>query len=318
MPYPANISLPSTWEIQAEERTRYDRTRITDWRILDCGQPVSQYVYENYAAAERYALRLAELGAVDAVLEQAIGQTRHYGIRVWSEPGPGKLPRWLITDPHTGREAFAFAWYSADPPPVEVYTRGQYEQACSALDIGPGPDSDLGSYWDTYGVYDLFTYTPKQAITATLRRRRLAGLEREVAAEVAQWRHDLGHAGLDTRSYTREQYERACAIMHTPALPDGACLAVVDQHLSRLTGTGVLDIGIPDDDEVARDLCYRRVTAIEQDARQSGRRCDECGSPLLFSGMTASLGIACSVSCYDAMADRPGRYATRGQHDQQP
>ena len=280
MPYPANISLPATWEIQAEERTRYDRTRVTDWRILDGGRPVSQYVHESYAAAERYALRLAELEAVDAVLEQAIRQTRHYGIRVWSEPRPGKLPRWLITDPHTRKQGFAFAWYSAGPPPVEVYTRGQYEEACSALDIAPARDSDLGSYWDTYGVYDLFTCTPKQAVTATLRRRRLAGLDRELAAQVAQWRDDLGHAGLDTRSYTREQYERACAIMHTPALPDGACLAVVDQHLSRLTGTGVLDIGIPDDAEVARDLCYRRVTAIEQDALQSGRRCDEMRQPV--------------------------------------
>jgi hypothetical protein len=314
MPYPANISLPATWEIRAREATRVGGQRVTDWYILADGQPAGGYVHEDYEAAERYALRLAEMEAVDAVLEQAIGQARHYGIRVWSEPVPGKLPRWLITDPHTGQQAFAFAWYSPDPPPVEVYTRAQYEQACAALDIDPADDSDLGGYWDIYGVYDLFTYTPKQAITATLRRRRLAGLEREFAAHLAQWRGDLDQAGLNTGSYTREQYERASAIMHTPALPDAACVAVVDQHLSRLTGTGVLDVGVPDDDEVVRELCSRRVTAIKEDARESRRRCDECGTLLLSPGMAASLGIACSVSCYDAMADRAGRYATRRLH----
>jgi hypothetical protein len=81
-----------------------------------------------------------------------------------------------------------------------------------------------------------------------------------------------------------------------------------------VAGTGVLVIGIPDDDEVVRQLCYRRVAAIEQDAREAGLRRDECGTVLLSPGMAASLGIACSVSCYDAMADRPGRYATRRQH----
>src|SRR5262249_18511111 len=130
----------------------------------------------------------------------------------------------------------------------------------------------------------------------------------------AQWRRDLDQAGLNTDSYTRGQYERACAIMHTRALPDHACVAVVDQHLSRLAGTSVLDVGIPDDDEVVRELCSRRVTAIHQGAREAGRHCDECGTLLLSGGMAASLGIACSVSCYDAMADRPGRYATRRPH----
>lgn len=144
MPYPANISLPAAWEIQAEERTRYDRTRVTDWCILDGRRPVSQYVHESYAAAERHALRLAELEAVDAVLEQAIGQTRHYGIRVWSEPGPGRLRRWLITDPHTRKQGFAFAWYSAAPPPVEVYTRGSTSRRARRWTFTPPRDSDLG------------------------------------------------------------------------------------------------------------------------------------------------------------------------------
>ncbi len=316
MPYPANISLPATWEIRVEEATRHGGRRVTDWHVLADGRPIGGYVHESYEAAERYALRLAELDAANAVLEQAIGQTRRYGIRVWSVLVPGKLPRWLITDPHTGQQGFAFAWFSPDPPPVEVYTRAQYEQACEALDIDPADDADLGGYWDRYGVYDLITYTPKQAIAATLRRRRLAGLEREYTAQVGQWRRDLDQAGLNTGWYSRDQYERACAIMHTLALPDDGCVAVVDQHLSRLAGTGVLVIGIPDDDEVARELCYRRVTAIEQDARDSGRRCDECGTPLLSAGMVASFGLACDVPCYDAMADRPGRYVTRGQHDQ--
>jgi hypothetical protein len=311
MPYPAHISLPATWEIRPEEITRPGGPRVTLWSVLADGRPAGGYVYEDYEAAERYALRLAELDAVNAELEQAIGQTRHYGIKVWSEPRPGKTPRWMITDPHTGQHGFAFAWHSAAPPPVEEYTRDQYEQACSALDLEPADDADLGGYGDKYGVYDLATYTPAQAITATLRRRRLAGLEREHAARVAQWRRDLGQAGLETDSYTRQQYERACAIMHAPVLSDGGCVAVVEQHLTRLAGSGVLVIGIPDDDEVVRTLCDRRVAAVEQEARHSGRRCDECGTPLLAGGMAASFGLACDVPCYDAMADRPGRFATR-------
>ena len=37
--------------------------------------------------------------------------------------------------------------------------------------------------------------------------------------------------------------------------------------------------------------------------------CDECGVEIVGSAMAASLGRACGADCYDAMADRPGRYA---------
>ena len=200
MAYPAGISLPPTWEIRPEEAPRCDGRRVTSWRILDGEQPVTQYLHKDQEAAQSYALRLAELDAVKTVLEQAIGQTRHYGIRVWSEPVAGRsTPRWLITDPHTGQQDFAFAWYSPDPPPVEVYTRDQYELACAALDIDPACDSDLGSYWDKYGVYDLFTYTPKQAITARVTIRKVDFNGSEILWRFGGdqcGRHGLGHRCL--------------------------------------------------------------------------------------------------------------------------
>lgn len=39
--------------------------------------------------------------------------------------------------------------------------------------------------------------------------------------------------------------------------------------------------------------------------------CDECGSTTGHRWMTASLGTACDIDCYDAMADAPGAHATR-------
>ncbi len=245
------------------------------------------------------------------MLEQEIGQARHYGIRVRAERVPGRdLPRWLITDPHTGQRDYAFAWYSTDPPPVEVYTRGQYERACAALEITPAADADLGSYGDRWGSYDLFTYTPRQSVTMTLRRRRLAGLLREHAAQLARRCRSRQAEGLDTQAYTRAAYERV--IMQVPVLPDAAGAAVVGQYLSRYASIRVVDVGVPDD-EATVELCMRRVAAIDRDARAAARRCDECGALILGAGMVASLGLACDALCYDAMADRPGRYATRQQ-----
>ena len=46
--------------------------------------------------------------------------------------------------------------------------------------------------------------------------------------------------------------------------------------------------------------------------------CDNCGSTevkpndfLELGWMSASLGLACSPTCYDAMSDAPGRHAVR-------
>jgi hypothetical protein len=70
----------------------------------------------------------------------------------------------------------------------------------------------------------------------------------------------------------------------------------------------VLDVRIPDD-ETTVALARRRYAALRRDAEAAGRRCDECGTVIIRSGMTASLGLACDVACYYAMPDRPGRNA---------
>lgn len=52
------------------------------------------------------------------------------------------------------------------------------------------------------------------------------------------------------------------------------------------------------------------VRRVDTAACPDVRHCDECGSTEAVGGwMGASLGLACGVDCYDAMADRPGRHA---------
>lgn len=270
--------------------------------------------FDEQARAEQYAQRLAEADAVDAVLEAAIGQEYHYGIQVWPEPVPGwDLPTWRKTDPHLDLRDYAFAWYSAEPPPVYVYTRAQYELACAALDLDPAPDSDLGNYGDTYGDFGLTEYTPRQVITMTLRRRRIAGLECEQAAEAGQRQQQLRDAQLDKDSYTREEFEQACGILGVPPLPDSTCVAVTSEALSRQRSGvfAVSAIGSLASDETVRRLCFARATTLEREADAAGRHCDECGVIITGAGLTASFGLACSPEHYADMADRPGRYATR-------
>lgn len=57
----------------------------------------------------------------------------------------------------------------------------------------------------------------------------------------------------------------------------------------------------------------RRDAEARHAAEAAGRYCDECGVLIVHGAMTASLGLACDVDCYDAMADRPGRHAQRVQ-----
>lgn len=204
------------------------------------------------ATREAYAQRTAEVDTLDARIEEAIGQERHYGIRVWSEPRPGSAtPTWRRTDPAEGLDAFAFAWYRTTPPAVDVYTREQYERACAAVGITPAPDTALDTYADRYMTPTLWDLHPLQLVEAQLRRRRLAGLDRETAP---------------ARRAQAAEREQAAA---------------------------------------------RAEAAARAAAEAAGRRCAECGALVIDSGMTASFGLACDVPCYDAMSDRPGRYATR-------
>ncbi len=307
--------MPSGWEVRSVQYARFKdgSGAFTRWAVYVDGRPRGSEFGEQ-ARAGQHARRLAEADAVDAVLEAAIGQEYHYGIRVWPEPVPGRaLPTWRKTDPHLGLRDYAFAWYSADPPPVYAYTRVQYERACAALELGPAPDSGLGGYGDAYGDFSLAEYAPRDVITMTLRRRRIAGLEREQAAAAGRRRQQLRDAGLDKKACTREEFEQACAIMGVPPLPDGTCVAVTSEAFSRqYSGVfAVSSVGSLASDEIVRKLCFARATTLEHEADAAGHHCDECGVIITGAGLAASFGLACSPEHYADMADRPGWYATR-------
>jgi hypothetical protein len=257
---------------------------------------------------EAYERRRADLARLEDRIEQVIGQTYHYGIRVWSEPKAGRDPVWRITDPYQGQDRYAFAWYEETPPPVGVYTREQYETAARTVGLEPADDEDLRTYADRFFEISVWDLEAIQAIGAILRRRRMAGLERERARVQRERQTALAGAGLGSGPYAREQYEHACQVMGAEVLSDDGCVAVVDQDLARVTG-GTLVVGIPVD-RVSVDLASRRVQALEQHAA-AGRRCGECGTTIIGAGMAANFGLACGVGCYEAMAERPGRYASR-------
>jgi hypothetical protein len=57
-------------------------------------------------------------------------------------------------------------------------------------------------------------------------------------------------------------------------------------------------------------MAVRRAYGMmrERDAAHPPKPCHECGTDIPYgAGMAASLGLACTPACYDAMADRPGR-----------
>lgn len=97
-----------------------------------------------------------------------------YGIAMEHEEG-----RWLRTDPLNGLERFAIAWYRESPPPVDVYTRAQYEAACAAAGIEPAADSELGNYADKHAEPRHGEWPAEAHVALTLRRRRIFGLQRE-------------------------------------------------------------------------------------------------------------------------------------------
>jgi hypothetical protein len=87
--------------------------------------------------------------------------------------------QWLLTDPFKGLERFAIAWYQDCPPPVTAYTRAQYEAACEAAGIAAAPDGELGNYADKFASPALGEWPEDAYIALILRRRRIAGMDRE-------------------------------------------------------------------------------------------------------------------------------------------
>lgn len=57
-------------------------------------------------------------------------------------------------------------------------------------------------------------------------------------------------------------------------------------------------------------LVERRARGMAAQAQDEGWRCDACVRLIPGSAMTASLGLAWGVDCYEAMAEWPGRCAS--------
>lgn len=150
-----------------------------EWRVVADGKPIDSSIYTSLEVAQTVAERLTAVDAAEEAVAAVVG-AYEYGITVWREGS-----RWLITDPHTGREGFAFAWYAPGTPPVSVYTRAQYEAACAAVDLVPAADDELGTYSDQYSQSWPHEVSAKAMIELSLRRRRMAGIEREVPAAAA-------------------------------------------------------------------------------------------------------------------------------------
>jgi hypothetical protein len=125
-------------------------------------------------------------------------------------------------------------------------------------------------------------------------------------------------------AWARADYERACGLAGLTPRNDAGCAAAWNQTghaggdfllAARCDTTGKLPAVERDAvAELGFALALRRAhgMAEEADARTRKDPCDECGVLIpAGSAMLASLGRACSPECYDAMADRPGRYASR-------
>lgn len=103
--------------------------------------------------------------------------------------------KWLHTDPHKGLDRTPIAWYAEGPPPVSAYTREQFEAACAAAGIDVPPDSDLGSHADKFASPNLGEWPDDDYIALMLRRRRIAGMEREAPPKPAPPPRDLMPVG---------------------------------------------------------------------------------------------------------------------------
>lgn len=263
-----------------------------DWCTLADGRQMGGYIYTQ-ARAEVVAGRLNDLERLNEAIEKAIGQTRHYGIVVTSGPSrfPGsQYPSWYITDPAGGLVDYAFAHYAHTPPAVDVYTREQYETACAAVGITPAADTDLGTYADEHFQINYMEHEAPVVIEHTLRGRRLGGLRRERAAADAA-ALDKATAAVPGESYTREQYEQACAAAGIEPASDRQCSDIdnTEYALGGRTAAGA--------------LATRRVNGVDAEATYR-----TCANPRCHrqyragTGMVASLGMVCGVDCYDAMS----------------
>lgn len=186
--------------------------------------------------------------------------------------------------------------------PAAHMDRTGYEAACRELGLAPATRQEIldGNLLD--GEYTLASYSLDHIMYVGLARGYRPYAEREQQQDV-QRRLDQVDAAHPGQAYTREEFEAACRTAGIDAPSDGEVEQILNPYV----------LTVAEGDPLVVALAKRRGRGMVTQARDEGHRCDECGRLIPGSGMAANLGLACSVSCYEAMAERPGRYASN--HD---
>lgn len=232
------------------------------------------------------------------------------------EPAEQYRIRWGAEAAEGERRAAEVAGHDWDPDAPErglpAYDRATYERVCAALGVEARPDDHPFLSPDRVPACDRQPYmTSGRYLTGAMAIRRWRGLRDEHEADVERRRSELAAAGLADGPLGRADYERACAIMGVAPLTDPHCLVVENEQASRRIGMGFTTLaGLPHEGPAA-ELAERRGQEIVRTAPPVEMAvCDECGVEFpAGTGMHASMGLACDVDCYDAMADRSGRHA---------
>ncbi|WP_435108084.1 hypothetical protein [Nocardiopsis synnemataformans] len=183
--------------------------------------------------------------------------------------------------------------------PAMLMDRLAYEAACRELGLVPASPQEILTGPGMSGEYTLYSYSLDHILYVALARghRPYAEREQQDAQQRTLAQVDAAHPG---QAYTRAEFEAACTLAGVDAPSDAKIERILSPYVLTREEENALLVA----------LVERRARGMAARAQEEGRRCDECGRLIPGSGMAASLGLACGVDCYEAMADRPGRYAS--------
>jgi hypothetical protein len=269
--------------------------------------------------ADQYRVRWErEVVAAEALADSTAGPSWPYGLTLETRPWGRDRIEWIAVGAGGVRRSIRAGDIGDDQPAVSIYDRAAYERVCAALGIEARLDAHPMFGFDHAPTCDRDSYHPVGVyLTFEMAARRWAGIQIERQADTARRRDELDAAGLGDGPLDRAQYEQASRIMGTAPLPDRHCLIVDNEQAARRVGAGFTTLASLPHTGPAVDLAVRRAQHVEAAAASQPvptQVCDECGVRFpAGTGMVASLGLAHDVDCFDAMADRRGRYATTGR-----
>lgn len=183
--------------------------------------------------------------------------------------------------------------------PAMLLDRLAYEAACQELGLVPASPQEILTGPGMSGEYTLYSYSLDHILYVALARghRPYAEREQQDAQQRTLAQVDAAHP---SQAYTREEFEAACRTAGIDAPTDGEVERIMSPYVLTAAEENALLVA----------LVERRARGMVAQAQEEGRRCDECGRLIPGSAMNANLGLACDVDCYEAMAERPGRYAS--------